>query len=146
MTFLLFIFAFVLVGFFFVVSVIFTPIYFFVTGRWRIGANRFFGYWLKLSISLDQFGNGSCGKFFTVALIKRSVRVNSFPFGNIDQTVSFVLAINHKLGTLNRLGLFFVWLLEKIDKGHMKKSIYVQNEHDQLAMRRLNSTFYDHAA
>jgi hypothetical protein len=57
-----------------------------------------------------------CEELFNQLLIKKK----DIPFGDMDRTISFVLAQNR--GNLTLLGKGLAWLLEAIDKGHLDKS------------------------
>ena len=142
MGFILFLVAFILTGFVFVLSVVFTPIYYITTFKWKSGLKRFNEYWRQLAISIDQFGNGACGKFLEYIMIKKSLREKCYHFGNIDETVSFVLGVNYNLQTLNLFGLLIVWLLHILDENHVEKAVEFQKNNDLRAKERYEANGY----
>lgn len=142
MGFLLFIVAIVLTAIVFACSLIFTPLYFIFTGQFKAGLKRFNGYWRQLAISIDQFGNGACGKFFQATTVQRRFRKVCYNFGNIDETVSFCLGQNKHYGYLNKFGLFLCKVLHLIERNHVEIAIEVQKEHDKKAGERYNSDNY----
>jgi hypothetical protein len=72
-------------------------------------------YLFRIAKSIDQHGNTVCEKLFNDTLIKK----NDVPFGDMDRTISFVLAQNR--GNLTFLGKALAWLLNTIDEGHLDK-------------------------
>lgn len=74
-------------------------------------------YLFRIAKSLDQHGNTVCEELFNQLLIKKK----DIPFGDMDRTISYVLARNR--GNLTLLGRALAWLLEAIDKDHLDKSI-----------------------
>jgi hypothetical protein len=84
----------------------------------------FIRYWTNLiytiNVSIDQLGNVLLSNFLNTHTLKNK---SLFPFGNEDQTISYVLAVNYFQNNVNKFGLFIIYILEKIDKDHMKKSI-----------------------
>ena len=54
-----------------------------------------------------------------------------------DDTLSYVIAMNHKIGSLNKFGLFWANFLNKVDKDHLKKAIINKYYRDLEAYRRL---------
>lgn len=134
--FLLFIVALILTTFLFVISVIFTPIYFIFTLKWKAGLKRFGEYWMQLAISIDQFGNGACGKFLQFTMVKERYHSVCYNFGNIDETVSFVLGENKHRGYLNKFGMRICKILHILDKNHVEKAIDFQKVNDKRAFER----------
>jgi len=47
----------------------------------------------------------------------------TYPFGEIDQTISHVLAVNYFANNLTKFGRCIVIILERFDKNHMNKSL-----------------------
>ena len=80
----------------------------------------FKGYLLNIAISVDQTGNVTCAPLFDDILIKGE---EAYRFGNIDETVSSVLGKNKYRGTLTWLGRAISWVLNKIEKDHVEKSV-----------------------
>lgn len=73
------------------------------------------GYLFRIAKSLDQHGNTVCEELFNQLLIKKK----DIPFGDMDRTISYVLAQNR--GNLTLLGKALAWLLNTIDEGHLDK-------------------------
>ena len=84
----------------------------------------FLKYWTEviysLNIGIDQLGNVMLSPFLNKFCL---VTKNLYIFGKADETISYVLAINYFTNNLTSFGLKIVLILEKIDKGHMKKSL-----------------------
>jgi hypothetical protein len=72
-------------------------------------------YLFRIAKSLDQHGNTVCEELFNQLLIKKK----DIPFGDMDRTISYVLAQNR--GNLTLLGKALAWLLNAIDEGHLDK-------------------------
>ena len=142
MGFVLFIVATVLTAIVFACSIVFTPIYFIVTGQFKAGLKRFNEYWRKLAISIDQFGNGACGKFLQAIFVKYRYQNVCYQFGNIDETVSFCLGENKHRGYLNGFGKFICKVLHLLERNHVEIAIKFQRENDQRAKVRYDSDDY----
>ncbi len=76
-------------------------------------------YFFDIAISIDQSGNTVCKYLFDVILIKR----NGVIFGNPDLTISGILGQNKEAETLTLTGKLLAYLLDKIQKNHVKNSI-----------------------
>lgn len=70
-------------------------------------------YLFRIAKSIDQHGNTVCQELFNTLLIKKK----DIPFGDMDRTISYVLAQNR--GNLTLLGKGLAWLLNTIDEGHL---------------------------
>lgn len=77
------------------------------------------GYFKSSAISLDKFGN----REFRTLLNKTLTLKSGYKFGDINETISGVLGKNQRDRTLSRTGKIIVWILDKIDKNHVEKSI-----------------------
>jgi hypothetical protein len=75
------------------------------------------GYFKSSAVNLDKFGNREFRTLWNKTL------ATGHKFGDIDETISSVLGKNQLTGTLTKLGLVLVWILDKIDKDHCFKSI-----------------------
>jgi hypothetical protein len=73
-------------------------------------------YLIRIAVSLDQFGNVLCGGLLDLLFIKKGIA-----FGDEDDTISEV--ISQQKNNLTWLGSFIAFLLEKIDKGHLKRAL-----------------------
>lgn len=78
-------------------------------------------YWgdflYTINVGIDKIGNVLLGKFLNTFAVKGVY----YPFGNLNDTISYALAKNEQ--NLTSLGNFIVQVLEYIDPGHMKKSL-----------------------
>lgn len=83
------------------------------------GATGLGDYALKIAISIDQLGNVTMQHALNALLLKK----HGYRFGNRDETISSVLGKNQQAETVTKTGLFFVWILDKIDKQHSLDSI-----------------------
>lgn len=77
------------------------------------------GYFLSSATNLDKFGN----REFRTLLNKTLITKDGYKFGNINETISSVLGKNQRDNTLTKTGKVLVWILDKIDKDHVRKSI-----------------------
>ena len=77
-------------------------------------------YFIKMAISLDQFGNVTMAKLFNILLIKSS---SKHLFGNPDETISSVLGKNKINCTLAPLGILLDSILNRLDNNHSINSI-----------------------
>ena len=84
----------------------------------------FIEYWTKLfysiNIGIDQLGNVTLAAF----LNRYTIKTKEHLFGNVKHTISYVLAVNYFNNNLKILGKILVWILNYIDKDHMKKSLF----------------------
>jgi len=72
-------------------------------------------YCKRIAVSLDQLGNVVCDKLFNLTM--------GSGFGNEDETISSVLGRNKAQGSLKLMGKAVAFILNKIDKNHVEKSI-----------------------
>lgn len=77
------------------------------------------GYFRDSAITLDKLGNREFRTLWNEALRTD----NGYPFGNINETISSALGKNQRDNTLTKLGRALVFVLDKLDKEHCKKSI-----------------------
>lgn len=124
-------------------SLVFNPVYYLITLKWKSGANALGDWMAKTALANDQTGNVIGGEIFRILFTKRGV--DSHPFSDEDDTISYVLARNKYKNNLNPIGKGMAWLLDKIDPadgGHMSKSIHSKIESDEEAVLRLNKNKY----
>ncbi len=76
-------------------------------------------YFKEIAIVIEVFGNVAGSPMWNKLLITP----DGYMFGNRKDTMSYVLAINKKLGTLSKTGLLFAKTLEFFEKDHLEKSI-----------------------
>ena len=77
------------------------------------------GYFKSSAINLDRFGNSEFRTLFNLTLKKKG----GYEFGNMEETISSALGKNQRDETLTKIGRALVWILDKIEKEHCKKSI-----------------------
>lgn len=77
------------------------------------------GYFFSSALALDKYANRELRTLWNVTL--RTSK--GYPFGNVEETISSALGKNERDGTLTWVGKVLVWLLDKLDKGHARKSI-----------------------
>lgn len=98
-------------------------IYMLLFSLWNIRTVSFFGYWgnvlYAINVAIDRIGNVLLGEF----LNKYAVIWVAYPFGNVNDTISYALARN--IDNLSGLGELIVSILELIDPGHMEKSLKI---------------------
>lgn len=98
-------------------------IYMLLFSLWNIRTVSFFGYWgnvlYAINVAIDRIGNVLLGEF----LNKYAVIWVAYPFGNVNDTISYALARN--IDNLSGLGELIVSILEVIDPGHMEKSLKI---------------------
>jgi hypothetical protein len=116
-------------------SVVFSLFYLMYAFGLKDGFKAFERMFLKLAISLDQFGNVVCGVPFQLIFTKYEHK-DVYLFNDEDETVSYVLAVNQKRGTLTKVGVFMCWLLDFLDPDHMMKAILTQREKDFRSYQR----------
>lgn len=103
-----------------VLCAVFMPIGIYVAVLYAI-YNRSIKYFsdvvLAIAAGLDRLGNATCGQLFNIIFTKEGRN-----FGYPSDTVSRVLAVNQS--NLTRLGKIISTLLEKIEPGHLQKSLF----------------------
>ena len=85
----------------------------------RFSFKQLGSYWFVMAVSVDQLGNVVMSTLFNDLLIRKY----GHKFGDEDQTVSMVLGVNKKMGTLTKLGKLIADILNKIDPNHVEKAI-----------------------
>ncbi len=83
-------------------------------------------FYLEIAISIDQLGNVIMQHILNALWLKKG----GYKFGNKDETISSVLGKNELQNTLTKFGKFVVYILDKIDEGHVFNSIdyYVEQK------------------
>jgi len=166
---LLFTIALISIAFTFLLGTLFSIIYYTVLfWKVRTALKKISSYFGNMALSLDQFGNVNNKQFFNFILIKKSNRkkevgseykdkyINGIvksiftvlydyhSFGDEDDTVSYVIAMNYKRGALNKFGMFWAKFLNFVDKNHLEKARINKYYRDLEAYQRLvksNFTF-----
>jgi hypothetical protein len=126
--------------FFTVLSIVYTFIKYTITLKWTTGIVKFASYIYQGALSIDQTGNVTCQEVFNDTMIKKGLKKSDFmPFGNEDDTISYVLATNYYEGKLTKFGVFWCKFLDFVDPkggGHMYKAIKNKMHSDHLAHLR----------
>lgn len=79
----------------------------------------------KMCYTLDVLGNVTIFNWLWF-MFKRS---EGYKFGNINQTISEVLAYNHQSHTLTRFGRLLYNIINTLDPGHFDNLISYENKH-----------------
>lgn len=127
----------------FAIGLIFQPIYYLITFKWKSGFGQIGTWFFNMALSNDQGGNVQNSKVFDLLFTKDKTR--GVKYGNPDDTVSFVLASNHYKNYLTGAGRLLGRLLNKIDPnngGHLYKSIISKIKADQEAINRIHDNKY----
>ena len=74
----------------------------------------------SINVGIDQIGNVLLAVFLNSTCI---VDKTNYPFGEVDQTISHVLAVNYFNFNLTSFGFWIVKTLKYFDKNHMNKSL-----------------------
>lgn len=84
----------------------------------------FLKYWTDTMYSINM-GIDRIGCVVLGPCLNSWVLINKvyYPFGSVTDTISRVLAINYFANNITPFGKKLVWILEKIDKDHMNKSL-----------------------
>lgn len=117
------------------VALIFTIFFYLITFRWKTGLTNTGKYYGKVALSQDQFANVSLSTINNILMVKRSTDCHLF--GDEDDTLSYVVAMNQKKGTQSKFAKFWEKLLDFIDPGHLQKAIDAKNKRDFEAVERL---------
>lgn len=84
----------------------------------RAKPERLNSYAKTIALSIDQLGNVVLSTLFNDIMITKE----GYQFGNEDQTISAVLGVNKRKGTLLNIGKALSWILNVIDKDHVEKA------------------------
>ena len=103
----------------FILFIIALILIFFLTivNYWYVETKK--GYFKSTARNLDIFANREFRAFWNSVLIE----VGSYQFGKEGETLSSVLGKNQRDGTLTKVGLTLVFVLDKIDPNHCLNSI-----------------------
>lgn len=146
MGFLLFLVSIILSAVLFAVSLVFTPVYYIITLKWGSGTRKLNAYFYQCAIGVDQLGNRLCSEVLNTTLLiqKDSDRPNwsGMLFGDIDETVSYVLGVNYYSDNLNKVGLIIVKILNKLESYHIQRALCMKYLNDIDAGVRLNGRFF----
>lgn len=88
----------------------------------RLKWSRLNDYYKAMAISIDKLGNVVMGTLFN-DLMKTK---DGYEFGNHEETISKVLGVNKKLGTLKKPGRWLADILNYIDPNHVEKAARIK--------------------
>jgi len=160
MGFVLFLVSLILGALLFGFSLVFTPIYYIITLKWKTGGKKLNRYFYLCALAVDQLGNRLTSEVLNVCLLKKRasdyIEVSAedeildtqfidwpgMEFGEVDDTVSYVLGVNYYSGNLNRLGKFLVKLLGLLESYHVERALCFKYLADIDGALRLQSDFY----
>jgi len=140
---LLWIVSIILKYFAFGIGLIFEPIYYLITFKWKSGIGQIGTWFFNMALSNDQGGNVQNSNVFNFLFTKN--REKGEKYGNPDDTISYILARNHYKNNLTASGRFVGRLLNKIDPnngGHLFKSIVAKILADQEAINSIHENKY----
>jgi hypothetical protein len=131
----LFILACVLTFFIGALSLIGSIVYYLVTLKWKTGVKVLNKFFYKCALSVDQTGNVLCSVPFQFIFTKG---LDVHPFGDEDDTVSYVIAMNQKKDTLTWMGRLLAAILDLLDRNHLQKALDSKFKRDLEAKKRID--------
>lgn len=139
MGFILFIVAIILTSFATLISMLLTPFYYLLSFRWISGLKALDNWFYKMALGLDQFGNVANRETLKFLLTKKG----GHPFGDEDDTVSYVIGRNLFKGKLTFFGKFIERILNLCEKDHCTVAINKKIERDkEAAQRTVNENYF----
>lgn len=117
-----------------------TPLYYIITFRWISGFKQLNNWFYKMALSLDQFGNVCNRETLKILLSKK----DGHPFGDEDDTVSYVIGRNKYKRKLTVFG----WMLERIlnlcERNHCEIAIQKKIDRDiEASFRASNEKYFE---
>ncbi|MHA1123745.1 MAG: hypothetical protein ACTSPC_13190 [Candidatus Heimdallarchaeota archaeon] len=110
--------------------------------QWEQALAKFSKHLHGIALSADQFANKSLAPVLNLVMVNTGMVFH--PFGDEDDTLSYVIAMNFNLGTLSGFGKFWAVFLNFVDyrakregTNHLEKSIYNKYLRDKEAYDRL---------
>ena len=122
-----------------ILSIVISLVYYLFSFNWQLGLSKFGKYAHKMALSIDKFANISVQNLLNWFLIKKG-SINFFSFGYDNDTVSYVIAMNQRMLSLNKFGKFWAWFLDYVDKDHLKKAIESRDKRDLEAWNRIEES------
>ena len=120
----------------------FSLIYYIATFKWNSGIDKFSKHLHGIALSADQFANKSLAPLLNLIMV--ITKYDFHHFGDEDDTLSYVIAVNYSEGSLSMFGMFWAKLLLFVDykakrKGsnHLEQAIYNKKLRDIEAYERL---------
>lgn len=102
--------------------------------KWKDGWRKLDKYSLHMALAKDQYGNVMLKTPMNKILIKGE---GKYYFGDEDDTISYVTAMNYFKGTSTKFGAWLGRVLNKVDDGHMEKAIDNKILRDLEGLKRL---------
>jgi hypothetical protein len=125
-----------------VVTSVFTFFYYIITLKWKSGVSTFGSHLHGMALSIDQFANKALAPVLNLIMVMR--KMDYHPFGDEDDTLSYVIAMNYAGGTLSDFGWFWAIFLNLVDfpakkegTTHLEKTISNKKKRDKEAVNRL---------
>ena len=122
-----------------ILSIVISLVYYLFSFNWQLGLSKFGEYAYKMALSIDQFANVSVQNLLNWLLIRKG-NINFYSFGDEDDTVSYVIAMNQRMLSLNNFGKFWAWFLDYVDEDHLKKTIKNKDKRDLEAWNRIEES------
>lgn len=153
---LLFIISVISTSLVFVLSTVFSIVYY-IIHFWKVkeAYGKVNKYFYDMAHSVDQFGNVNCQNLFNHIMVSKKWRTanpittgylengNYHQFGEVDDTISYIIADNEVRGKLSPFGNFWGKFLNFVDTNkegtHLQKSIIAKINEDELAKTRLQT-------
>ena len=143
--FILFLISVISVSIVFIFSTAYSIIYYVICfWKFQKAYQKVDAYFYQMALSIDQFGNVNCQNLFNRIMIAKKWRhapdkpMKLYqPFGDEDDTISYILAKNKKQNTLSRFGRFWGKFLNKVDKDHLTKALINKDRKDREACARI---------
>jgi len=124
-----------------VIGIVFSFIFHLVVFKWKTGLKKSGTYFFKMGLGIDQFANISMSPLFNLIMFKKNSSSVYF-FGDEDDTISYILALNFYSKNLNGFGTFWANFLNFVDEDHLKKAIENKRIKDQEAIERLKTNLW----
>lgn len=99
-------------------SFVYTFIRLTIKAKFKTYFNHIDKLFYSIAVSIDQLGNTVCQHLFNDIMIKK----DGYKFGNVDETISYVLGANAYNHTLTKLGMWLCKMLDFFDKNHIQKA------------------------
>jgi len=114
-----------------------TIIKYLVTFKWKTGSKVISEYFYHLALAKDQYGNVSLKVFLNLYMVKRT-ELDHYYYGDEDDTISYVTAMNCLAGKGSRFGNWVGYkVLNKVEKRHLEKAVDNKINRDLEGARRL---------
>jgi len=119
LNFLLLLFAIIMFSIILIPSLIYSFMYSIIDKRSNI--TKFWSsLFLSIALGIDKLGGVILAPIINIIWL---INYKEYPFGNINHTISHVLAINSSNNNTTKFGNLIIYILEILDPGHMDKSI-----------------------